>query len=123
MILHCMCIYHVCWLQVIIRSFTDSSGVPNVTDSLLQACLSSSDHPNKYSLLPANIHTSYLNCGLDLGSEFQQKFPSYIIQANYVCRTAFYTIISSYSINNNQDIASYSSHLASLLLTMVCTKG
>ena len=49
---------------------TPCSGAPKVMASLLQICLSSSDHPNKYSLLPASMLTICPNCGLDLGSGF-----------------------------------------------------
>ena len=46
------------------------SGAPKVMASLSEIFLSSSDHPNKYPLLPARMFTICPNCGLDLGSGF-----------------------------------------------------
>ena len=62
------CLYVNC--RSLKRFSADSSGAPKVMASLLQACLSSSNHPNKNPSLLDNTLTICPNCGLDLGLGF-----------------------------------------------------
>ena len=50
--------------------FADANGAPSFMASSPPICLSSSDQPNKYPVLPASNFVICPNCGLDLGSGF-----------------------------------------------------